>query len=201
MKNLLSTLVVSLVAISMVACDSKDSKKGSKNTPATTQQETSEPAVEKTAIDMSLEAQKARKEATIKSLNEEIADIETEIESLAKPFADVNQEIRFNLKRVETMVGAPEGAQAEFTKALVDSQTRLSNLKNHNSEMSKAISRREGDIRLAQAELAIIDAKIDINDVKTSSDYKNGHPRLQGIVDRKEKAIIELQNNLDSFSR
>ncbi len=208
LKNIISTIVVSMVAVSMIACDSKSSKKGSKNTPANVSAQ----------ADNSLESQLEKVNAEIKELKSQKLKIETA--NVEDPLLLEDAENAFD-KAIEGRKNALDQlrvAQTAYKAATEQDELDALNIKInelsatvdkhyedmnttgdaiHNLRESMKEDRKEVskiNLKIEDKELVkeSLELKIDLEVVKNSDDYKNGHPRTQSSYDRKVKRIEEI---------
>ncbi len=214
LKNIISTIVVSMVAVSMIACDSKSSKKGSsKSTPANVTAQ----------ADNSLESQLEKVNAEIKELEEKKGKIlligsedSLVLEDAKKAFNTSNSNWNKSFRALNALkaeyassdLEAQPSIEAEmqktqveldkFSKEVFKNAHAVVNIKETMEEETKEV--KSIDLKLKDKYLVkeSLELQIDVEVIKSSDDYKNGHPRTESSFNRKTKRIndINMERNV-----
>jgi peptidoglycan hydrolase CwlO-like protein len=181
-KTILSSALLSLVCVSLIACDGNSSRQGN-----------DAPAV---AVDTSLEGQIESTKNKITALNDEKAVIEDNIAELAKPMGDARAQRDEDQKLLDQAVaeGVPFSHELEKVNNLKESQNAFDELKNEYTALSDEIKVKNMKIGVQELTLDKLQAQSRIKKANVAlNDLPSGAPGHQVINDMiaEDQAIIE----------
>ena len=199
-KTILTSVLLSMVAASMVACSGHDSKKG--QAPVAKAIDNSFEAQQKTFADklIAQEEEHTALNAKAEEISVVLLEVETAYNDVEKKYQEAALKIDMMAKGHVIANTSDVEKSISFLKEDRDNaKVELDTVQEESDEVNARINFLIRDMVNTKNHVDKLETQIDIRDLKNTSDYKIGDIKVSESVERKEAKFMKLSEEIGNY--